>query len=417
MRIDNLFTHKVTGESGNSFVGLKIDGNHIHFYYPECYHFDPDHYERDDFLDLLKTISIAKHTAVDRVYANDHHAFGDDLALLSYIWIIEDYIKNGFNSPLERVFKANQRGRINWKRTLQRQPMISGLNIVYSDLIVEVKSPRDTVLTEAYRYCVQKSASFLGWIYGIKSESIEIATNAPKMVPRYLDAIQSEMNRTFNDDNHLRFLHMKNVLLGLDEVSTDNSIVYGVDSYHYVFERMIDRIFGTENAEDFYPRFVWHLKHSADKELAGPTIRPDTIMKFSNGDKDEIYIIDSKFYRYGSLDLSQTKGLPEASSIVKQITYGSYVEEKFSSHDVFNVFILPYDSLSKTGEMISNEDEKLVYVGNVSSNWAQDKVYGTIYVFLIDLHYVVKTWNRLHHELDKKSLIDQIAKEKQGVLG
>ena len=60
MRIENLVPHIATGEEDNSFVGLKTEGNQIHFYFPESYYFDPDNFERDDFLDLLKTINIAK---------------------------------------------------------------------------------------------------------------------------------------------------------------------------------------------------------------------------------------------------------------------------------------------------------------------------------------------------------------------
>lgn len=407
MIVSNLIPHVATGEDDNSFVGMKIIGNQIHFYFPESYHFNPDNFERDDFLDLLKTISIAKSTSADVEGTFDSRRAENESALLSYIWILEDYLKNGFYVNAEKVLKANQRGRINWKRTFQQQPIIAGRNIIYTELMAEVKSPQDTILAEAHRYCIKKSINLIGWIYGITSDLIEIAVDAKMMVPRYLSAIKAELDRTFDDEKHSRLVHMENVLIGLDEVVDDNNIVYGVDSYHYIFERMIDSIFGTEKVDEYYPTFRWHLKYSAKNDgLAGPTIRPDTIMRC--GTDDAIYIIDSKFYRYGSLDLSQTKGLPEASSIVKQITYGSYVKSRYPDHKIYNVFILPYDAEAANAECIEEENKQLIYIGNVSSAWEADKSYGRIYTFLIDLKHVVKTWNRVVHSEDRNNLNKQV---------
>lgn len=407
MKVDNLISHIATGDMNNSFVGIKIIENQIHFYFPESYHFNADDFERDDFLDLLKTISLAKSSSTDTTVIFDSHKEENELALMSYIWILEDYLKNGFFINTEKFLRANQRGKINWKRTLQQQPIITGNNIVYPNLIVEVKSPHDTVIVDAHRYCVRKSAALIGWIYGITPETIEVSVNEEKIIKRYLEAIKLELDCTFDDEIHSRLKHMENVLIGLDEVSDNNNIVYGVDNYHYIFERMIDTIFGTEKVEEYYPTFTWHLKYSNKIDgLAGPTIRPDTIMR--HGMKGDIYIIDSKFYRYGNLNLAQTKGLPEASSIVKQIMYGSYVQSEFPNNSIYNVFILPYDAKSKNAELIKEKNKNLVYIGEVSSGWESDKTFGTIHTFLIDLRYVVKTWNRMIHDKDRELLAEMI---------
>ena len=59
----NIQFNKSTGEDGNSFVGIKIIGNDVCFYYPESYSFNPEDYSRNDVIELLSTISIAKTTA------------------------------------------------------------------------------------------------------------------------------------------------------------------------------------------------------------------------------------------------------------------------------------------------------------------------------------------------------------------
>lgn len=418
MKVNNIVFHTVTGESDNSFVGMKIKQNTIHFYYPESYHFNTENYDRSDFLDLLKTIKIAKKSSLDNVDSRRitrKFCIGD-CALMSYIWIIEDYLKHGFYSVFGNILKINRSGKIDWKRTLQTQPLISGRNVIYPNLIVEVKSPQESILVEAHKYCVKKSITIMGWLYGVAPEVIHMsANNTDKMVPEYLEAIRYEMEHTFDDEIYSRLIHMENVLIGMGESVVNQEVVYGVDSYYYVFERMIDHLFGTESIDDYYPTFGWNLQYAEKKKLKGATIRPDTIMKLGS----DIFIIDSKFYRYGSLNLSQVKGLPESSSIIKQITYGSYVKSKYPDCEVYNIFVLPYSAKSRNGSIIKENnkdksklfcDEILVYAGDVNSDWndAMNKSYGKIYTFLIDLRYVVESWNRLDHDQIRKNLANMV---------
>lgn len=406
MKIENLIPHIV---SGDTFIGLKLLDNKIHFYYPETYHFDPDNYERNDFLDLLLTVGIAKSFSDGNAETEASRINGNELALLSYIWIIEDFMKNGFIFNKERTKKINQKGKVNWKRTFMQQPLISDGNVIYKDIVVEIDKPSFTTLTEAHKFCIKKSLMLLGWIYGLSAKMIEIPNNPELQTDKYLFAIREELNLTFDDDEQKRLKHMENVILGLDELTDMDNVIYGVNSYHYIFEQMINYIFGTEKVSDYYPSFYWNLEFSMDKNLSGPTIRPDTIMK--DLARNEIYIIDSKFYRYGIQNLSQTKGLPEASSIIKQVTYGSYVQNKYPDAKVFNIFLLPYDSMSQNGKQIDNNNpQKIVYVGNVSSDWDNNKTYGKIYTFLVDLRFVVKCWNRIDHSEERNMLLNLMHK-------
>ena len=55
----------MTGKNDDSFVGLRIKGNDIHFFYPESYRFDEESESvRSDIIDLLRTISIAKTSSI-----------------------------------------------------------------------------------------------------------------------------------------------------------------------------------------------------------------------------------------------------------------------------------------------------------------------------------------------------------------
>lgn len=403
MKYSNFIAHAATGEEGNSFVGIKIKDNQVHFYYPESYDYDENEFDRDAFLDILKSISLAKSNAESEDNAMSKHMDNSEFAVLSYIWIIEDYLKNGLLVTLEKEHKLNHSGKVIWKKTFELQPIISNGNVVFSQMIMETKSRQESIITEAYAYCVKKSLRFLGWMYGISDAAIENETYYENKETEYLEAIRRELDRTFDDTKRMRLQHMENVMVGLDELSSDNTIVYGVESYHYVFERMIDAIFGNEDVRDYYPSFKWHLTFSKSQEgLSGPTIRPDTVLR----DNNKIYIIDSKYYRYGMLNISETKGLPEAASIVKQITYGSYVSVMNKDLEVYNVFLLPC-KYSRFDEYSERNGVPMIFAGYVSSDWEIDKTYGKIYTFLIDLKYVIKTWNRIDHEDVRRQLIDE----------
>ena len=57
MKIKNFFPHKVTGKTDDSFVGFRIKGNEIHFYYPESYRFNLGSQTiRSDIVDLYSSL-------------------------------------------------------------------------------------------------------------------------------------------------------------------------------------------------------------------------------------------------------------------------------------------------------------------------------------------------------------------------
>ncbi len=410
MKVEHLITHPVSGAEDDTFVGIKIIENDIHFYYPEAYHFDENDFQRDDVLNLLKTVSLAKSESQDESSAfvareND----SSEAALISYIWIIEDYLKNGVFTSLEKVYRTNQRGRVNWKRTMEQQPVISNGKVIYTNIVTEANNINNDLLSDIYKQAVKKSISLIGWLYGLAPNIIEVEDINDESKTMIVNTIRLALDSTYDDDRRTRLQHMENVVLGLDESRVGDELVYGVDSYHYIFERMIDSIFSTEKASDYYPSFKWKLRFSSSSsEQSGPTIRPDTIMS----DENSIYVLDSKFYRYGLMNIAETKGLPEASSITKQILYGSYIDNQIGpDKQVFNAFILPYDSHGQNASLITDENKDLVYVGHVVSDWERKKSYSTIFTFLIDLRYVVERWNDINHSKIQKELATMIKAE------
>ena len=86
---------------------------------------------------------------------------------------------------------------------------------------------------------------------------------------------------------------MRDMLVYIDERSSDKQYFFGTDFFENVWERMIDKAFGVEDKEQYFPRTCWLLDYGRDKEKR--PLQPDTIMIYG----DKCYVLDAKLYRYG----------------------------------------------------------------------------------------------------------------------
>ena len=397
---NNLHLHKVTGCIDDSFVGIKIKNNRIDFYYPEAYNLanekDINTFRRD-FLSIINTISIAKTLSEDRAKIETTLSGEDSFAMHSYLWIIKDFLLNGFYVNREKILKRNQRGRINWKRTIQTQPIVSKGNIIYTDIIVEVPNQTDNIIVEIHKYCVKKSIEIVGWLFGLTPNLVENNGFNNSKKKQYVAILQTEISVTFDDKKKERLNHMLKVIQGVNGATDSDEFVYGVDSYYYIFERMIDHIFGNvENISDFNPRSNWYLKQNRFEKTPSSELRPDTILL--DKESKTAYILDSKYYRFGITGVSSD--LPESTSIQKQITYGEYVQQNHSHEQIENIrsaFILPYNKKSNKWGFNNN----LEYIGFSKADWKDNQeTHQLIYAFLIDLKHVITTWNLTSSHID-----------------
>lgn len=190
---------------------------------------------RDDFISIIRTISIAKTLTSDKAKIESSIS-NNGFALNSYLWIIKDYLANGFYVNREKVFKYNQRGRVNWKRTLNNQPIISNGNVIYKDTVVEVRNELDNLLIEIHKYCVKKSVDLIGWLFGLSLKHIPQKPFNDIIKKRYLITIRQELDKTFDDYKKLKLNHMIKVIQGLDGNANDNEFVYGVNSWNLYFK-------------------------------------------------------------------------------------------------------------------------------------------------------------------------------------
>lgn len=165
---------------------------------------------------------------------------------------------------------------------------------------------------------------------------------------------------------------------------------------------MINSIFGNKDATQFNPSAYWFLAKNDFKSIKSSDLRPDTIL----AKDDTIYILDSKLYRFGYT--GNESDLPETTSIQKQITYGDFIKKNKVGPDVKkirNAFILPYN---KDNNKL-NLKEIIEYIGYAKTNYRNNNDdHEVIHAFLIDLRYVIQTWNKQSHNDDVKALINDI---------
>lgn len=408
--ISNITYHKSSGKDDDSFVGLKIKGNEIHFYYPEAYHFEEDSKDlRNDIIAILSTIKIAKTQSKekDELYTNRDNV--SDFALDSYLWIIYDYMRNGYYVNREKEYKLNQKGKINWKRTLDTNPIISkSNNVIYNNVVVETPTNVDNIIVEIHKYCLKKSIDSIGWLFNLNSNFINVMAFNDTKKNYYLSALRKELNHTFDDDKKRRLIQFENVLKGLNAKLDNKDLVYGVDTYYYIYERMIDRVFGNEDVSKFYPKGEWYILKSdgAFEKKDSSDLRPDTILIHDYNGQKNAYILDSKFYRYGITDIESD--LPSTSSIQKQVAYGDFVKtnKKNEFDNIYNAFLIPFD---KKYDNRFKTDENLVYIGFSKTNISnKNNSHEFVHTFLIDLKHVITTWNKLNHDFDVNDLIRKI---------
>ena len=397
MKIANLEKIAATGELNNQFVGVKIANNKIEFHYPETYQLsNVDDDLRRDILAILRTISLAKTLTSNLSSYNSKFNDKDVFPMGAYLWIINDYLTFGRYENREKVYQHGARGKIDWKRTLRTNPAISNGNVVYTDIISEKKSQVDNLLTEIYFFCAKRSIDALGWLYGIEFDANGTDYERCYNKKLYLATINTELSHTFDDIKKTRLQHMKNIITGLDDdVTQTREIVYGVDSYEYVYERMVDSMFSNiENIRDFYPTAEWDLLVE-DHPKESSKLRPDTVLeqKKENGRRN-LYILDAKYYRYGTTFL--TKHIPETTSIQKQITYGEYVKMmKAGMYDeIYSAFVMPYSKNENMHKERFNKD--IEFVGIARAKWIDSgkETSRNIAGILVDTRFLINNWVR-----------------------
>lgn len=375
----------------NDFVGIRIEDGEINIYVPQVFRKEQN-YKRDLLL-FLKSISLIGKPEKEKLNKGSNN-LDNVWPINSYLWIIKDYLDNGFYYNREKVYSNSYSGKIEWKKTMKQIPIYSDGNIIYDKLVTSRMAASNDLIAQIYKLCLKQSIEKIGWVYNYNLKvDVQQIVSTSEMVA----TVRKEINNTFDDIKRMRFNHMLKILKTTEgNKVVSNEYTYGIENYYYVFETMVDKLFdGIKESEKkkYNPNGYWQLNNQMPG-LAS-SLRPDTILKKDGA----TYILDAKMYQYGVTQ--DVRDLPETQSIQKQITYGDYAYHQLNENKVRNAFILPYNKKLKCFVEDTNtlkyNDGDLAYFGQAYTDWRNtedQKDYEKVYAFGIDFNYLLKNYNK-----------------------
>jgi hypothetical protein len=384
----------------DTFVGLKCNDDDISINFPMCYHISDDNAElRKDIILLFATLA-ANTQRRDSELLGQGRSFDEvEFPLQSYMYLIKDFFARGYYREQEVTYKVAKTGKIKWNRTIKTQrPYVQDTDVYYLDFVTKNSSIKeDELITLIHEYCVYESFERIGWLF------TTMIPKKPRIAKRervFKSVLKEKIVNTFNDRNRLLFRHMLAIIDFEGDKDSDKNYRYGTYRFEYVWEKMIDKVFGIENKADYFPKTSWYV--NGDR-FDNASLEPDTVMLYGNN----VYILDAKYYKYGVT--GKTWDLPESTSINKQITYGEYVAngEKFkkkygNNMKVYNAFLMPFDSLKSKYP----DNLEMHKVGEAVSNWKDNSEdYQKIQGILID----VKTLMHINVRQEMKEIEKLVA--------
>lgn len=392
--------HVNTNAEGDTFVGVKADTEDAIVYFPAGFQLPENETDiRRDIMTLFNVLGEYTEKK-DRVIQMKKFESTQsvDFPINAYLEVINYYLNYEYYTETESIYKTAPKGKADWTKTFKKQKPLVQQNgsFVYTKMTVKASIPNESMLiTKIHKYCVYESFEKIGWLYVPnmpEQPDIEFNKNL------FVNTLNDKLLNTYNDKYKILFKAMLDMIKFIDERPNEKQFYFGTDRFEYVWERLIDKVFGESNKDEYFPRAEWRLRHG--KKQDSSALQPDTIMLY----KDKVYVLDAKYYRYGVT--GYTNDLPNSSSINKQITYGEYVDnhmKDFDTDKIFNAFLMPFNSKGNpfgTEEIFEN-------IGEATGKWRNDsniKNYDRVQGIVVDVRTL------MHNRLGKSSIcIKQLA--------
>ncbi len=387
----------------DTFVGVECINGEVLIHFPIGYRLDA--YDDKNEKELRKDILSLIHSIASTVGRKDSTTLGDPKVVndttfpfQAYVSVISDYLVRGHYYENEIQYQKSLRGKIDWNRTIKKVKFeVQDDSAYYLNFITKKSSIKDNELISLiYDYCVFESFAKVGWLF---TKTLPARPKIKFNKKLFLSVINQKLQNTYNDRNRDLFINMISIINYLGDNDAPLNYRYGTNRYEYVWEALIDKVFGIPGKEKFFPETYWK---TSEELFKNSSLEPDTIM-FFDGD---IYVIDAKYYKYGNT--RNPAHLPESTSINKQITYGEYIAESQSlrkeygdNYRVFNAFLMPFNSAEWNSKDIIN-------VATGYSTWkTNNKEYESIQGILLDVKSLVRH-NISRDKMKMRELADSI---------
>lgn len=389
-------------ETNDFFVGVRFTDGNPEVVFPHGYNIPDD--EKEQRKDIFRLLAVLQKFSDHREGSSGAGTADlvSSLPLLSYQYIMHDFLAHGYYVEKETEYVTAAKGKISWKRTIQKQkPQLNGGNAIY--LNFQVKTDRvneNRLITRIHKYCVYHSFRMFGWLY-FNVGYLPPAPDIPLDKKLFLSVLRTELGKTFNDNKKRLFTSMIHIIQEDAEDINYRNATIGVNHFAGIWEKLIDRVFGEEDKARYFPTAQWTIIENGRRRKTSP-LMPDTIMKY----QDKIYVLDAKYYRYG---ITQNENdLPDTSSIHKQITYGRHIanmaDKEYPPSKIYNAFVMPYNG--------SDGPYVLKFVAVGTGEWEEyrdddDSNYPYILGLLLDTRHLITTYTK-HNLTEIEALADMI---------
>lgn len=387
----NLFSKCIvsTSETNQDFVGIQYTENDVKVIFPLGYEIPKNDDDcRISILTLLRTISLSKSIINEEVKLNDQLKEDYAFPISAYLWIIKDYFNHGIYKSNEKIVKKINGGKINWKKTLQQQPLFDENGVTFLNMYTAHNVSIDDIITQIHIICLNESIKHIGWLFGnfeLKETTFNITNK------EYLTNILNKTLLNTNDDRKQQLiLNLRNVLLGLDVINDETSINnYGVNGFQNVWEIVVARLFGNKDITEYKPVSSISLVHESYPYKKTPLRIDSLVVK-----EDVYYILDAKYHKFG-IEMNPSYA-PETTEVEKQIVYGEYVDLKTNEkHNIYNAFVIPYNKYAN--KYHNRYNKNIDYMGYAQSNWKKYekgnmKPYYLISMILVDCKFALDNW-------------------------
>jgi len=395
--------HIATNESNDRFVGIKIDSMNVAIHFPIGYCLPLDDEElRRDIKNLINVLSLVPNNGDNLLQSNSyserHPVYFPIHAYLNVINYYFDHNGTYYNER-EQEYRTKISGKTDFKRTIKKvKPVMNRKNPIYLNRVVRETTPNfNKIITQINKYCVWESFDKIGWLFTTNQPSkpdINFEKN------KFITALNDKINCTNNDADKILFYSMLAMIKFVDNHAIDKQFYFGTDRFEYIWQKLIDVVFGESNKDIYFPYGLWTEKFGSNKGKKSSALVPDSIMVF----REKFYVLDAKYYKYGTHSELNVNFLPHSSDINKQITYGKYVSDNSHGKQVFNAFLMPYNMNQNNFGCHKEYANVAEATGNwCSSNLSHEKVQGIV----IDIRHLLKNYIG-NHDKDKEKLAEVI---------
>ena len=390
------------GKQADEFVGIRYDNGELRVFFPLGYSEPRSHEEKEYRKDILNLVSVLSVYSKESKGVDENRLLNKEdvqFPIHAYIHVFNYFLNYGYYVEKEPFYKRSSSGKINWSRTIKQiRPQIAGEfpnnSIVYLDFITKKSSNNENeIISQIHKFCVYESYEKIGCLFGyLRPEKPLIPFNA-KM---FAAILKSKIAKTFNEKHILLFRNMLDIVCYMGLKEDNRKASYGTNDFEYVWEGLIDDVFGIDENEKkkYFPHCVWKIRSGdADADMLDKkrsALRPDTIMLSSLNDCNaKIFVLDAKYYQYG--EKRDASKLPGTGSIIKQIAYAEFIETMrkdcgltIPQGKIYNAFILPYAADE------NKEGYALECFGHAQCDWKNSETYHKIYGILLDVRSIMQ---------------------------